>query len=211
MKVAVKEDLQIEKLVSTKEEIKSSVEAIKTSEIKQTQIEDQLKKPEKVSKPEKPKVKLPGKNKTQDNLIAELKQKQTKDSTLTLEQTVLPTVSVTTETTSTTTDILKSDSETLKQIATPESETVEDHHLRKLQAVEPLIELHKPRVLEEVIPYVIKPPPELVPGSAVDKLFSVEKSGVSDIVLTDFKVGIEVNVEVGDEMSRRYTSSARSG
>ncbi|CAH1108368.1 unnamed protein product [Psylliodes chrysocephalus] len=210
LKVAVKEDLQIEKLVSTKEKIKSSVEATKTSEIKQTQIEDQLKKPEKVSKLEKPKVKLPGKNKTQDNLIAELKQKQTKDSTLTLEQTVLPTVSVTTETTSTTTDILKSDSETLKQIATPESETVEDHHLRKLQAVEPLIELHKPRVLEEVIPYVIKPPPELVPGSAVDKLFSVEKSGVSDIVLTDFKVGIEVNVEVGDEMSRRYTSSARS-
>lgn len=115
-------------------------------------------------------------------------------------------------TTTTTTDVFQSeDSETLKQVQTPESEAVEEHHLQRIQAVEPLVQINKPRVLEEVVPYVIKPPPELVPGSAVDKLFSVEKSGVSDIILTDFKVGVEVNVEVGDEMSRRYTSSARSG
>ncbi|XP_056629538.1 obscurin isoform X9 [Diorhabda sublineata] len=107
----------------------------------------------------------------------------------------------------TTAELLKSESESLKRIT---EEEVEDKHLKKIQAVEPLVEINKPRVLEEVIPYIIKPPPEKIPGSAIEKLYSVEKTGESDIKLTDFKVGIEVNVEVGDEMSRRYTSSARS-
>lgn len=101
-----------------------------------------------------------------------------------------------------------SETETLKQIQTPESEAVDTStHYRRIQALEPLVQINKPRVLEEVLPYVIKPPPELVPGSAIDKLYSVEKRGVSDIVLTEFQVGVEVNVEVGNEMSRRYTSS----
>ncbi|XP_057667134.1 obscurin isoform X2 [Diorhabda carinulata] len=107
----------------------------------------------------------------------------------------------------TTAELLKSESESLKRIT---EEEVDDKHLKKIQAVEPLVEINKPRVLEEVIPYIIKPPPEKIPGSAIEKLYSVEKTGESDIKLTDFKVGIEVNVEVGDEMSRRYTSSARS-
>lgn len=89
-------------------------------------------------------------------------------------------------------------------------EEQDDHHLRRIQAVEPLVQLNKPRVLEEVIPYVIKPPPDLVPGSAIEKVYSFEKTGVSDIVLTDFKVGVEVNVEVDDEMSRKYTSTSSS-
>ncbi|KAJ8919920.1 hypothetical protein NQ315_006449 [Exocentrus adspersus] len=115
--------------------------------------------------------------------------------------------------TSTTTDVLlpSEDSETLKQIQTPDSEAVDEHHLHRIRAVEPLIRINEPRVLEEVVPYVTKPPPELVPGSAVDKLYSVEKQGVSDVVLTDFKVGVEVNVEVGDEMSRRYTGRSEGG
>uniref|UniRef100_A0A6P7G166 Obscurin isoform X7 n=1 Tax=Diabrotica virgifera virgifera TaxID=50390 RepID=A0A6P7G166_DIAVI len=133
-----------------------------------------------------------------------------KSSSISSEDTVVPAFVAPVETTTTTTDIQRSDSETLKQISTPESDPSEDQHSRRLQAVEPLIEINKPRVLEEVIPYTIKPPPEKVPGSAIDKLYSVEKTGVSDIVLTDFKVGIEVNVEVGDEMSRKYTSSSRS-
>lgn len=102
-----------------------------------------------------------------------------------------------------------SETETLKQVRTPESETVDDNpHFRRIQAVEPLVQVNKARVLEEVIPYVIKPPPELVPGSAIEKLYSVEKRGVGEVILTDFQVGVEVNVEVGNEMSRRYTSSA---
>lgn len=102
-----------------------------------------------------------------------------------------------------------SEAETLKQVQTPESETVDtEAHFNRIQAVEPLVQINKPRVLEEVIPYVIKPPPELVPGSAIDKVLSVEKRGVSEVTLTDFEVGVEVNVEVGNEMSRRYTSSA---
>ncbi|CAG9826986.1 unnamed protein product [Diabrotica balteata] len=134
-----------------------------------------------------------------------------KSFSISSEDTVVPAFVAPVETTTTTTDIQRSDSETLKQISTPESDPSEDqHHIRRLQAVEPLIEINKPRVLEEVIPYIIKPPPEKVPGSAIDKLYSVEKTGVSDIILTDFKVGIEVNVEVGDEMSRKYTSSTRS-
>ncbi|XP_028138772.2 obscurin isoform X2 [Diabrotica virgifera virgifera] len=133
-----------------------------------------------------------------------------KSSSISSEDTVVPAFVAPVETTTTTTDIQRSDSETLKQISTPESDPSEDQHSRRLQAVEPLIEINKPRVLEEAIPYTIKPPPEKVPGSAIDKLYSVEKTGVSDIVLTDFKVGIEVNVEVGDEMSRKYTSSSRS-
>lgn len=102
-----------------------------------------------------------------------------------------------------------SEAETLKQVQTPESETFDSGaHFHRIQAVEPLVQVNEPRFLEEVIPYVIKPPPELVPGSAIDKLYSVETSGVSEIVLTDFQVGVEVNVEVDSEMSRRYTSSA---
>lgn len=102
-----------------------------------------------------------------------------------------------------------SEAETLKQVQTPESETVDtEAHFHRIQAVEPLVQINKPRVLEEVLPYVIKPPPELVPGSAINKVYSVEKRGASEVVLTDFEVGVEVNVEVGNEMSRRYTSSA---
>lgn len=104
-----------------------------------------------------------------------------------------------------------SEAETLKQVQTPESETVDTGlHYKKIQAVEPLVQINKPRLLEEVIPHVLKPPPELVPGSAINKVLSVEKRGDSGTVLTDFQVGVgvEVNVEVGTEMSRRYTSSA---
>lgn len=114
---------------------------------------------------------------------------------------------VLTSTTATTT----SEAETLKQVQTPESETVDTGlHYKKIQAVEPLVQINKPRLLEEVIPHVIKPPPELVPGSAINKVLSVEKRGDSGTVLTDFQVGVgvEVNVEVGTEMSRKYTSSA---
>ncbi|KAJ8950645.1 hypothetical protein NQ318_010845 [Aromia moschata] len=149
---------------------------------------------------------------TSDTLQSEtetLKQFQaTEESSSSSDRTLvakpLPTLATTTTTTS---DTLQSETETLKQVQTPESETVEERHLERIQAVEPLVQVNKPRVLEEVIPYSVKPPPELVPGSAIDKLYSVEKTGVSEIILTDFKVGIEVNVEVGDEMSRRYTSS----
>nr|CAI5863009.1 unnamed protein product [Callosobruchus analis] len=111
------------------------------------------------------------------------------------------------ESTSTTTSIkpVITDRTTVSETLT--SEVVEDPHYKPLQKVEPLVQINKPRVTEEVIPYVIKPPPELYPGSAIDKVFSVEKSGVSDIVLTDFKVGVEVNVQVEDEMSRKYSSS----
>ncbi|CAG9815903.1 unnamed protein product, partial [Phaedon cochleariae] len=156
--------------------------------------------------------KTPGKSLEQTKLVQELKlvlKEQSSSSESTLVAEAAPTVDFTT---TTTTDLPPSESETLKQVQTPESEgTVEDHHLRKIEAVEPLVQINKPRVLEEVIPYIIKPPPELVPGTAIDKLFSVEKQGVSDIVLTDFKVGIEVNVEIGDEMSRRYASSRSEG
>ncbi|XP_023017381.2 obscurin isoform X4 [Leptinotarsa decemlineata] len=169
---------------------------------------------EAVPKPiEKPKFKAPGQSKQQDNLIKELKLLQTKteQSSSSSETLVAEPPSSLPLTTTTTTDVPPSESETLQQIETPESEAVEEHHLKKIQAVEPLIQINKPRVLEEVIPYIIKPPPELVPGSAIDKLLSVEKSGVSDIVLTDFKVGVEVNVGVGDDMSRKYTSARSEG
>nr|CAH7742459.1 unnamed protein product [Callosobruchus chinensis] len=111
------------------------------------------------------------------------------------------------DSTSTTTSIkpVTTDRTTVSETLT--SEVVEDPHYKPLQKVEPLVQVNRPRVTEEVIPYVIKPPPELYPGSAIDKVFSVEKSGVSEIVLTDFKVGVEVNVQVEDEMSRKYSSS----
>lgn len=84
-------------------------------------------------------------------------------------------------------------------------------HLSQIKAVEPLIHIHDKRELEEPIPYVLKPVPE-VHGSALNKLYSVEALGVSDTVITDYSVGVEVNVEIDDEMSRRYTSSsARAG
>ncbi|XP_018567720.1 obscurin isoform X4 [Anoplophora glabripennis] len=177
------------------------------------------------------KPKVSGQTKEQDQLIQQLKAavantdivtKQYRQAKVQIEvastntssssdRTLVPEPFPTAATTTiTTTDVLQSEDSTLKQIQTPESEAAEEHHLPKIQAVEPLVQINKPRVLEEVVPYVVKPPPELVPGSAVDKLYSVEKSGVSDVVLTDFKVGVEVNVEVGDDMSRRYTSSARS-
>ncbi|VEN40593.1 unnamed protein product [Callosobruchus maculatus] len=111
------------------------------------------------------------------------------------------------ESTSTTTSIKPVTTDRTTVSETLASEAVEDPHYKPLQKVEPLVQINKPRVTEEVIPYVIKPPPELYPGSAIDKVFSVEKSGVSDIVLTDFKVGVEVNVQVEDEMSRKYSSS----
>lgn len=108
----------------------------------------------------------------------------------------------------TTTTTSEAETETLKQVQTPESETVDDgSHFKRIRAVEPLIQINKPRVLEEVLPYIIKPPPELIPGSAIEKVYSFEKQGESNVILTDYHVGIEVNVEVGNEMSRRYTSS----
>ncbi|XP_060519331.1 obscurin isoform X9 [Cylas formicarius] len=180
------------------------------------------------------------KTKQQDTLISELKTR-----TKSKEET----------TTSTTTDIVQSD--TLKNLLTPESETVEQsefhlkrieaveplhtvpnpklvspssstektlvpeqpelpetedpHQLRRIKAVEPLIHLYNPRVPEEKVEYVPKLPPDLVPGSALTKLYSVESLGASDTVLTDYKVGIEFNVEVLDDMSRRYASSRDSG
>ncbi|CAH1180870.1 unnamed protein product [Phyllotreta striolata] len=220
--VKQKEDTEKTKLSQTAVVVKQKVGSEKTSvELQEKKVVEEIKEikekrevageakliSKEAEKTDKSIVNPSLKTTLQDNLISELKEKQVKKT----PQSSLPEVSVTAETTSTTTttDYIKSESETLKQVTTPESEA-EDHHLRKIQAVEPLIELHKPRVLEEVIPYVIKPPPELTPGSAVDKLLSVEKAGVSDIILTDFKVGVEFNVEVGDEMSRRYTSSARS-
>ncbi|XP_066256138.1 obscurin isoform X9 [Euwallacea similis] len=85
----------------------------------------------------------------------------------------------------------------------------EDGHLRKLKAVEPLIHLNNPRVPEAKVEYIPKTPPEKVPGSALDKLYKVESQGSSDPVKTDFKIGVEFNVEVAGDMSRRYTSSSR--
>ncbi|XP_066148174.1 obscurin isoform X4 [Euwallacea fornicatus] len=85
----------------------------------------------------------------------------------------------------------------------------EDGHLRKLKAVEPLIHLNNPRVPEAKVEYIPKTPPEKVPGSALDKLYKVESQGSSDSVKTDFKIGVEFNVEVAGDMSRRYTSSSR--
>nr|CAI5845868.1 unnamed protein product [Callosobruchus analis] len=81
------------------------------------------------------------------------------------------------ESTSTTTSIkpVITDRTTVSETLT--SEVVEDPHYKPLQKVEPLVQINKPRATEEVIPYVIKPPPELYPGSAIDKVFSVEKSG----------------------------------
>lgn len=81
--------------------------------------------------------------------------------------------------------------------------------MKRLKAVEPLIQLNKPRVPEQKVEYHPKPPPEKVPGSALTKVYSIESQGGSDTVLTDFKVGVEFNVEVSDDMSRRYTSSTR--
>ncbi|KAG5881050.1 hypothetical protein JTB14_033964 [Gonioctena quinquepunctata] len=197
---------EVKPIAETPKEVTSN--EVKAQEVKPVRDPKNKSKDEKSI--DKPKFKVPGESKQQNRLIQELKLVQTKTgksstSSETLVAESIPSVLLTT---STTTDILVSESETLKQVTTPESEIVEEHHLRKIQAVEPLIHLNKPRVLEDVIPYIIKPPPELVPGSTIDKLYSVEKSGVSDIVLTDFKVGVEVNVEVGDEMSRRYTSSS---
>lgn len=82
-------------------------------------------------------------------------------------------------------------------------------HLRKLKAVEPLTQINRRRVAEEKVPYRPKPPPEQVPGNALSKLYSIESLGSSDTVLTDFKIGVEFNVAVSDDMSKRYTSSTR--
>ncbi|CAH0545687.1 unnamed protein product [Brassicogethes aeneus] len=87
-----------------------------------------------------------------------------------------------------------------------EEELSAEHHLKRIKAVEPLVHLHDKKVLEEIIPYVPKKPPQ-VSGSALDKLYSVESLGVSDTIITEYKVGVEVNVEV-DDMSRKYTSSS---
>lgn len=147
----------------------------------------------------------PSQNKVFEEVVSKPKAKvesssSSSESTLRQSSFVLQTSTTTT-----------SEAETLKQVQTPESETIDTGlHYKKIQAVEPLVQINKPRVLEEVVPYVIKPPPELVPGSAIDKVLAVEKRSSSETVLTDFQVGvgIEVNVEVGTDMSRRYTSSA---
>ncbi|KAL3285162.1 hypothetical protein HHI36_019282 [Cryptolaemus montrouzieri] len=84
-----------------------------------------------------------------------------------------------------------------------------EDHLKRIEEIEPLIEINKPRVLEEFIPY--SPPIYKAPhGSAIEKLCSVQPVYASDHVLADYSVGVEVNVEIGDEMSRRYTSSSSS-
>ncbi|KAL1518226.1 hypothetical protein ABEB36_001883 [Hypothenemus hampei] len=192
--------------------------------------------------------KLPGihTSNLQDTLVAELKHRTQSNGTLVIN----PTTTVS--------EIVQSD--TLKQILTPESEIVEpdeekyrlkriqavepcqhindprgnsssssdsktlvpekeqqenpiedpDGHLRKLKAVEPLVCVNKPRIPEEKVVYQPKPTPEQVPGSALNKVFSIESSGSSNTVLTDFKVGVEFNVEVKKEngmSQRRYSST----
>lgn len=82
--------------------------------------------------------------------------------------------------------------------------------MKRIEAVEPLVKINEPRILEDVVAYKPKPKPEDIHGSALTKVLSVESIGVSDTVLTDYRVGVEVNVEV-DDMSRRYTSSSRAG
>ncbi|XP_045464016.1 obscurin isoform X11 [Harmonia axyridis] len=84
-----------------------------------------------------------------------------------------------------------------------------DDHLKRIEEVEPLIEINKPRFVEEVIPHNL-PLYRAPSGSALAKLCSVQPVHVSDHVIADYSVGVEVNVEYGDEMSRRYTSSSSS-
>lgn len=73
------------------------------------------------------------------------------------------------------------------------------------------MKINEPRILEDIIAYIPKPKPEEIHGSALTKVLSVESIGVSDTIITDYRVGVEVNVEV-DDMSKRYTSStARAG
>lgn len=63
--------------------------------------------------------------------------------------------------------------------------------------------------MEEVIPHNL-PLYKAPSGSALSKLCSVQPVHASDHVIADYSVGVEVNVEIGDEMSRRYTSSSSS-
>ncbi|KAF7281172.1 hypothetical protein GWI33_005044 [Rhynchophorus ferrugineus] len=256
----ISDDVQ---LLSTATE--SSLKESKSEEVK-------LPPPEETKKPE---TKLVGVQKTaqQDSLVSELKLavKKKKVEETTQEASSSKVTSDTKKgftlgTTTTTTDIVQSD--TLKNILTPESEVVESSdfilkksvatestsrprtdssssssdrtlvpevsentetlkasspikeleeeqdeevagHLKQLEEVEPLVHLHDPRFPEEKVEYHPKTPPENVPGSALKKVYSIESPGFSDTKLTDYNIGIEFNVEVEDEMSRRYTSSAR--
>ncbi|XP_050295068.1 obscurin-like isoform X13 [Anthonomus grandis grandis] len=97
--------------------------------------------------------------------------------------------------------------------AKEEEEEVEEGHLKRIKAVEPLIQINKPRVPETKVQYHQRPPPEKVPGSALTKVCSIESQGSGDHVITDFKVGVEFNVQVADDksMSRRYTSTREGG
>ncbi|XP_044758879.1 obscurin isoform X8 [Coccinella septempunctata] len=82
-------------------------------------------------------------------------------------------------------------------------------YLRRIEEIEPLIEINKPRFVEEVIPHNL-PLYRAPSGSALSKLCSVQPVHASDHVIADYSVGVEVNVEIDDEMSRRYTSSSSS-
>ncbi|KAK9877930.1 hypothetical protein WA026_020153 [Henosepilachna vigintioctopunctata] len=85
----------------------------------------------------------------------------------------------------------------------------DEFHYKRIEEVEPLIEISKARFIEEVIPYS-HPLYKAPHGSALEKLCSVQPVFASDHVVADYSVGVEVNVEIGDEMSKRYTSSSSS-
>ncbi|XP_076264321.1 obscurin isoform X24 [Rhynchophorus ferrugineus] len=260
----------------SEETISDDVQLLSTateSSLKESKSEEV--KPPPPEETQKPETKLVGVQKTaqQDSLVSELKLvvKKKKVEETTQEASSSKVTSDTKKgftlgTTTTTTDIVQSD--TLKNILTPESEVVESSdfilkksvatestsrprtdssssssdrtlvpevsentetlkasspikeleeeqdeevagHLKQLEEVEPLVHLHDPRFPEEKVEYHPKTPPENVPGSALKKVYSIESPGFSDTKLTDYNIGIEFNVEVEDEMSRRYTSSAR--